>query len=181
LDVLDTTLHRVPVINETGEFVGLLSQSSIVKFIYNYIQLFDIRHTVGELKLGYCDVHSVESETIAKTAFEKIRSCGVTGIAVVDKEGKLTGCLSLSDLRVLGTDFSQLRRVYLTVEEFLLNRDSEKRPDVIYAIAETTITGVADIFFKYGVHRVFVCDDQKKPIGVISLGNYLKIFKANAL
>lgn len=185
LEILDVSLHRVPVINQGGEFVGILSQSALVQFIYNYIQLFDIKHTVGELKLGHCDVISIKDSDLALDGFRKIRDNGISAVAVVDSEGKLAGCLSLSDLRIVGSDFSCLRRVYLSVDEFLQNKDhsntshpsEKKRPEVLSVTNDSTVTQVADLFFKFGVHRVFVVDNDKKPIGVISLGNYLKIFR----
>jgi hypothetical protein len=67
--------------------------------------------------------------------------------------GKLAGCLSLSDLRILGSDFSSLHRVYATVEEFLQNKDQanshpgeKKRPDLLFVTNDSTVTQVSRTF-----------------------------------
>jgi len=179
LDLVEPWLHRVPVINETGEVIGVVSQSSIVQYIYTYIHLFDIRHTVGEIQLGYKDVHTIGEDSSVVAGFQMIREAGISGIAVVNNDGKLIGCLSLSDLRILGADFSLLKRVYMTIGEYLNYKDGDKRPQVICVSADSTITEVADIFAKHKIHRIYVVDAEKKPVGVISLGDYLKLFRTS--
>jgi CBS domain-containing protein len=91
---LSTQLHRVPIVDEkTGKCVSILSQSLLIQFLNaNKDELKEeLRQTVGQLQLGLCKVVSVNSDASAWTAFKTLEVNSVSGIAIVDREGKLVG------------------------------------------------------------------------------------------
>jgi CBS domain-containing protein len=98
----DPNIHRVPVVNERNDVVGIITQSLIVNFINSN------RGRLGKSflneKVGDCflrtKVHTVNSEEFLIEAFRKIFENNITAVAVVDREGKFIGAISPSDLKV---------------------------------------------------------------------------------
>jgi len=116
----------------------------------------------------------------------------VSGIAVVNSEGKLTGNISVSDFKLAHYENSFWDLLNLPVKEYLLRLTDKSvtkiRPHVFAMVQEkgndpvvvsvkledTLITVVKFITF-YSVHRLFVTDATGKPIGVISLHDILQL------
>ena len=99
---LSTQLHRVPIVDESGKCVSIMSQSILVQFLYSHRDELkdDLRQSVGALGLGLTKVVSVASDATAWQAFKTLELNGVSGIAMVDREGKLVGNTSARDLKV---------------------------------------------------------------------------------
>jgi len=172
-------VHRIPVITATGELVTVLSQSRVVQYITPRILLFECAiETVGNIKLGYRDVFSVTPDSIVKDAFELMRDKGVSGVGVIS-EGKLVESISVSDLRHVGYAENMFERLFLSVKDFLaLARiGAPYTSPVIVVTPLSTIAEVAEKLDKYKIHRVFVVESEEsmKPIGVISLFDFLKL------
>jgi CBS domain-containing protein len=174
-------VHRVPVIDGAGELVSLLSQSRITLYLADHLIKFDFaKKTVGELKLGLRDtVICVKDTDLTVAAFNAMRKNRVSGVGVVNASGLLIGVLSVTDLRSVGYDEHLFKRLYSTVAEFLKvahRHNSHKPQSVITVSAENTVGDVFALFSKYSIHRLYVVDELKKAIGVISLGDVLKLF-----
>jgi len=89
--------------------------------------------------------------------------------------------LSSSDLKALGYNVEMFSLFDLTVSEFLAQVRAKQPPDfpkVLAVTPDTTIATVAKLFEKNKVHRLFVVEnvDSMKPIGVISLFDFLVLF-----
>jgi len=176
-------IHRIPVIDSTGELHTILSQSRVVQYLAQYIDMFTFaQETVEQHKLGYRDsVVVVSTESVAKDAFEVMRDKGVSGVGVVDENQKLVSAVSTSDLRAVVYSKHHFERLNLSVSDFVTlvrvsNPNSPK--DALVVTPSTTISQVAKLFEQYKVHRLFVVDslESKKPIGVISLYDFLLLF-----
>ena len=99
---LSTQLHRVPIVDsESGKCIYILSQSLLISFLSAHRDLLrdELRQTVGALGLGLCRVVSVASDASAWQAFKVLEINAVSGIAIVDREGKLVGNTSARDLK----------------------------------------------------------------------------------
>ena len=59
-----------------------------------------------------------------QNAFIKMRDSEVSGLAIVDDEGILTGAISVRDLRGIGTDGPFFSRLFQSVKAF---KDTVKR------------------------------------------------------
>jgi len=84
---------------------------------------------------------------------------------LVGNNGDLVGCFSASDLRLF--PLREWTHLFLGVENFLRVRHPASLRPVI--VGETsTFSEVLELMVKNKVHRVFVVDDAKKPVGVVS-------------
>ena len=99
---LSTQLHRVPIVDDSGRCIGIVSQSVLIKFLAAHRDELkdELRQTVGALQLGMCKVISVPSDASAWQAFKVLELNSVSGIAIVDRDGKLVGNTSARDLKV---------------------------------------------------------------------------------
>jgi len=99
---LSTQLHRVPIVDEqTGKCISILSQSLLIQFLAAHRDELkdELRQTIGSLQLGLCKVVSVASDASAWAAFKVLEINAVSGIAIVDRDGKLVGNTSARDLK----------------------------------------------------------------------------------
>jgi len=167
-------VHRVPLVDYSGSLQHIFSQSYIVKILSKYIQLFPfVNKTVGELSFGYKEIITVYQNSTVKQAFELIRDYGISGVGVIDNIGKLCGCLSVSDLRLIGYSGDMFDKFYMKVSKFLKLIGQTR---LITVDNTVTVGRVAQIFISTGVHRIFVLDGNDKPIGVISLYDFIMLF-----
>jgi len=170
-------VHRVPVVDASGELLTIVTQSHVTRLIYKWIARFEqlADSSVEQLKLGYGDVITVRQDEEAIAAFRSIHEHGVSAVGVVDGDGKLVGNVSASDLKVIGYDGKLFSRLFVPVSDFV----KETRPEGVGAICVTpraSFGQVLDKLVSNRVHRVYVVDENGKPIGVISLLEILQAF-----
>jgi CBS domain-containing protein len=176
----EDSLHRVPVIDDERQLMNLITQSQVVRFLQQNMHLLgDKRLTpVKEIQGVMHEVFSVNIHQRAIDAFHEMVDKGVTGVAIVDNSGKLRGNLSLRDLKAMSTDGRFFWRLYQTVENYIFKLKQEikegQRPKRVQSCKEShTLEQVVNLLADHSIHRVFVVDDAKKPIGVITLKDVL--------
>ena len=164
--------HHHVAVEQAGKLVNMLSQMDVLRWFHNDPQRMGPagRKTLQGLKLHRKRVVCVRSTDLAVDAFFSLYNSGVTGAAVVNNEGKLVGCLSASDLKLLGDDFD-FTNLLRPVSEFL----DETDPVVVHHF-DTLSDAVAKIVTSH-VHRVFVCAPGGFPVGVVSTTDVLAVFK----
>jgi CBS domain-containing protein len=173
-------LHRVPVIDENRKLITIVTQSQMVEILAKNLDIIgDKKNKTVNLTENYFEeVISVLDDSIAMDAFKLMVERNVSGLAVVDKEGKLVGNISLRDLKAMSTDARLFWRLFQTVHNFLLkirHEDSGDRPRTIVTVKPTdTLETVIKKLAENRIHRVFIVDESKKPQGVISLKDILK-------
>jgi len=167
-------VHRVPLVDINGNLQHVVSQSYLVKYLAKFVQLFPfVGQTVSDLKLGYKDkVISVTASSLVKDAFNVMRDNNVSGVGVVDDSNNLVGALSVSDLRSIGYTEELFPKCYLRVSEFLRITGQH----LVKVLPSDTVGRVAQIFSTTDVHRIFVAVEDNKPIGVISLYDFIQLF-----
>jgi CBS domain-containing protein len=96
------SVHRVPVVAADGSLVDIISQSTIISFVYAHRAELakSFTKTVDEVKLGSRPVIPVSSSQTAFDTFKVMDKYNRSGIAVVDEEGRFVGNTSGSDLKV---------------------------------------------------------------------------------
>jgi CBS domain-containing protein len=92
---------------------------------------------------------------------------GVTGVAVVDKESRLVGNISLSDLYKSVSE--HLTQPDVTVEQYIASTPGRHFP--IYCHPSTPFGEVLHKLRSAKVYRVFVCDTERHVRGVITLSD----------
>ena len=113
-------------------------------------------------------VISVPLDADVNLAYERMLESDVSSLAVVDGQGQLVGILTRSDLLKVGTRQagSGPHAAVLT----LPNKPVQQwmTPDPVSVGPEDTLKLAAQRMVQKHIHRVYVVDDKKQPIGVIS-------------
>jgi len=181
----EVSLHRVAVVDtETGKLFNLVTQSQVISWLHKNLSIIG---GIQNKPLGECasllkTVISVEEQQLAFDAFKLLTQKNISGVAVVDQSGKLTGALSLRDIKLLSHDARLFWRLQQTVHNFLVKlrhefQERHKRPHrVVFATKDTTLGEVIAMLTENNIHRVFIVSDghDKKPIGLVSLRDVLK-------
>jgi len=100
----------------------------------------------------------------------------ISGVAVVDDDGRLIDHISVRDLKLIGVDSGMFWRLQQSVRTFThaLYKDFVKGRhhvrSIVYVTSAATIEDVLNSLVKYKVHRVYIVDsDQdRRLVGVCS-------------
>lgn len=178
-------IHRVPIADATESIVHILSQSNAVRFVHKHIgEMKRAGETIEELGMigGRGTVVTVRDDTRAIEALRVILSNKVQGVAIVKHtDGTIVGSFSASDLKLLTEDGFQ----YLTrpVVEFItiVRAQAHHRTDAIIHVpkpvtvtASATLAAVVKTVVEHKIHRVFVVDEENKPIGIVTLTDIIE-------
>jgi len=177
--LLASGLHRVPVVDDSGKVVNIVSQSTVIQFLNQHIK--DIRHeiskTLGELGLGSKPVVSVSQDTPAIDTFRLMDNKKISGVAVVNAQGKFVGNTSASDLKLFLKTLS-LELLNKPIVEFLkiIRQDSIdiKSPTISCSSKDALDTAIQKLAATR-IHKLFVADDSDgyKPSAVVSITDIL--------
>jgi len=178
-------LHRVPIIDrETRQMYNLVTASQVVRWAHRNI------HTLGTVKdkpihqfssMVIKPVVTVTESQRAIDAFQKMIDENIYGVAVVNDDGRLTGALSLRDIKLIQHDARFFWRLNQTVHNFLVKlrheyTEKHKRPHrVVFALPDHSMREVISELAEERIQRVFIVNDrtEKKPIGVVSIKDVL--------
>jgi CBS domain-containing protein len=180
----ENNLHRVPLINENRELKNILTQSQVTAFLHQNIALLGgkAKKPIGSITGCMHKVHSVDEDETAMHAFEVMLKENISGVAVTKADGHLMGNLSLRDLKTIMTDASMFWRLQQKASNFIRHlRELVKTDEVkqnrprtsVVAHADETLESVVQKITEHGLHRVFIVDAEKKPVGCISLKDIL--------
>jgi len=170
-------IRRLPVVNEAGKVVNLITQSAIVEYIAQHASHFPhkMNQTVGELLIGCKPVVSVNIENKAIDAFKLMAERKVSAVAVVDDDKHLIANISARDIRKIAQDEKIIHALFTPIRQFvqLLFSDRyemEMNPGISCTVKDTLGT----VFQKLTVsrvHRVYVVDPKRQVMGVIALSD----------
>jgi CBS domain-containing protein len=178
LQLLSTKeLHRVPVQNEEGNLVAVISQSNIIEFLGRIFQRDpqSMQQSIMDLKLGRSPVYTALASAPAYLAFELMDKKQIFGVAVVDDQGVLVGNISASDIKLFlqSPNFSILYHPLLEFLTAIRRKELRTRVPVAVVPADATLANVVSKLAATKMHRLFVCDAGKHPTLVITLTNVL--------
>jgi len=165
--------HRAVVVNENNEIFNIISQLDLVSFLlarFNFLR----RETIPMQQDGLIPgdvVGSLDEDTNVMGAMRYMRDCGVSGIAITNKAGQLITNFSATDLLDLTPDKFQL--LTLGVKEFLLQVHGYLRAPVCCKANDSIDILMLKMDF-FRVHRVYIVDEEMKPIGFISLTDIMR-------
>eukprot|EP01124_Arcella_intermedia_P018750 TRINITY_DN25891_c0_g1_i1.p1 TRINITY_DN25891_c0_g1~~TRINITY_DN25891_c0_g1_i1.p1 ORF type:complete len:302 (-),score=60.81 TRINITY_DN25891_c0_g1_i1:37-942(-) len=173
------SLHRFPVVDEvTGNLESIVSQSALVRFLEPHTKSFDFGTlSIGIIGLGLDKkVLTVSEQDSVEVAVQKIKQHQVSGLGIVDKDGKLVGNFDPTGIKYFGTN-QVLDMAKTTMADFMKSMNVPKDVEYPARVTKSTLTHQVVCRFKHsGVHRIFVVDDQAKPIGIISLVDIIDLF-----
>jgi len=185
VEVLSQGVHRVPVVNEKGEVMNIISQTSIIGFLQKHHKdLAAYEHsTLATLKLGSRPVVSVTKSTKAIEAFRLMDKKRISGVALVDEEGKFIGNTSASDLKLFikTPSLENLQQPIMNWLNVIRQESIETRTPTISCSPHDNLSTVIGKLSVTKVHRIFVADDKAgyRPVAVVSITDILRhIIKA---
>lgn len=174
-------VHRVPVVGDSGELLDIISQSRVIAFLQQNVQHaakeFDV--SVAEADVGSRPVLTVQSSDPTIKAYQLMKEHEVSAVAIVERNGRLQGCVSGSDLKLYlrkpsfgylnkpaGDFIKEIRQTQI---------ETTKYPAVTVATTDTVAKCIAKLAATR-LHRVFVTESYEsfEPIGVISLTDVCK-------
>lgn len=186
-------VHHVIMLDDEARLCGMLTQSMLISFLRQNkekwtaaFRTMKVRDFEGRAKTKR--LQKVTEDELAINAFLKMENEDVHGMPVVDADGVLTGCISVRDLRGVGTDGTKFFRLYRPVKTFkeLCRLDyprvappthySTKRlpREAVYVTPESTMEDVITKMEDGNLHRVFICTEpsvargRPVPTGVVS-------------
>jgi len=175
---------RVAICDEQRKVVSLVTQSMMMNYVHQRINELpvDIRNCKVKNMRLFEKLLCVHSDDRPLKAFNMMVANEVSGLAVVDNSERLVDVISVRDLRGLKMDTAAIWALYCDSITAFKNHVYVKYPMTTPA---TTIRATLEDSFefcllqmcKYKVHRIFVVNEEEKPIRVISMQDML----ANAL
>jgi len=177
-------VHRIPVIDESGAVVDIVTQSMLIDFLWQNLELIGTAANIPVKDIGSTHIPiviQVTNQTKAIVAFKQMMDRNVNGIAVVDEHGKLVDNLSLRDLKGVRPDVKIFWRLWNTVSDFKQKVREEfpghRIPEKPIVVVETdTLEMIVEAMALKHVHRVFVVDSREsmRPLRVISQTDILR-------
>ncbi|KAJ3025418.1 UNVERIFIED_CONTAM: hypothetical protein HDU68_007185 [Siphonaria sp. JEL0065] len=126
---------------------------------------------------------TVPSTYTALAAFRIMYLHRVSAVAVVSPTtGQMVANLSASDLRGITADMESLEALLLPVFEFLETKSRNRgvdaiKPDQLRSVTRDQVFEEAiKVLLESRIHRVWVEDEEEKPVGVLTMGDLLAYF-----
>jgi len=179
LEPFSNGIHRVlvPQKDDDGKSTyRVLSQTDVVSYIYKHKQDISqiISKKLSELGIKQKPVITISNETSALEGFKTMTVEKVPALAIVDNNNRLVGNLSASDLRGITT--KRIKKVVQPVTEFLETMHGALREPITITLNDTLDTTMSRFVYE-GVHRLWIVDEKKKPVGCVSLTDVFRIFE----
>jgi CBS domain-containing protein len=160
---------------------NMVTRTAIMKFLSEHVPRHDLRETLDEAGLSYRkEVVQVEDSVPARKAFELIDSKGIYALAVVDEEGTLLANTSARDIKLAAMDKGRaamdldILSYLAAVRQAAPAQGGNERYPASHVHEDSTVGHVLNLLVKTGYHRVFVVNEELRPIGVISQQDILR-------
>jgi len=172
-------LQRIPIIDDQGKVLSVISRSKVIEFLNFTIKNFG---SIANKQVFTCfpakHVESISCDMSVFDAFNVIYTKKISGLAVVNAQGALVGNVSASDMKsiVVADLYNELRQPL----NLLMKRSSDifgKPFRALYCYPDDTLQQVLQIFVNENIHRCYIMDKNKKPMGVISLGDMIELLE----
>jgi len=184
LERLANGSHRVPVVDDHGKVVNIISQSTVVSLLARRCVhvgdafASDNSPTIGDLGIGSAPVLSVSKHESVINTFRLLDTKNKSGVALVDPTGRLVGTTTGKDLGLflkLPT-LAVLNRTIFEHLQAIRAQSIDIRSPCIGVFEKDKLSRAIALLAATTVHRVFVMDDEAnyRPIRVISISDILK-------
>ncbi|KAI7858290.1 hypothetical protein BDC45DRAFT_457979 [Circinella umbellata] len=183
--------HRVCVLDHSGGIQGILSQSTVVEYLYNNRKQFPsieklLGQTLRQLGLGETDVISASSDARVLDALSLMSQNGVSSVAIVGSNGIALGNISMTDIKHVMKDYKH-NLLWATCFQFVSMvrteqgiEDGQDRLPVFDVRLDTQLGFTIAKLLATRSHRVWVTDEMGRPIGVVSLTDVSRVLAESA-
>jgi len=174
----DFSVHRVPVVDENMRLFSIITESQLVRFLAKQ-ELGSIKNMPVYRMSGLpTTVQTISEKDPAIQAFSKMIEHHIGGLAVLNDEGKVVNDISMRDLKGVAGDLRLFWRLYESTATFMNHVHAEykqQRPTNVQTVNSLqTLDTVIKKIVENNIHRVYVVDDQGKPVSVVTLHDILR-------
>jgi len=186
IDHMSKGVHRCLVTQDGNQIRNIISQSDIISFALKHLhQISDslLQSTIQSLgmikpqerKVGHfmreSKLVAAPKETLLVDCFRKMEREQVTAIPLLDENGFLVGTLSASDLR--GINAGKLSKcLFQPASQFI-----KTQKKAVVASPSIKFVNLLKLIDTNHVHRVWIVDDDDKPVGVVSLSDIMNVLE----
>lgn len=172
--------HRLPITNEDGVIVNLLSQTDVLRFLMTQRDYYDnlFESTVEDLKLGRHPAVTCHQDQTTLAALQKMQQGNMSALAIVNSANELVGNMSASDLKgsvVVNDDpgSEPLGCLLLPVLAFL-HQNGKKFIAPFSCTHKATLGSIIETMLERGYHRVWVVDQANRVKSVITITDVMR-------
>ncbi|KAL1968920.1 hypothetical protein VTN77DRAFT_1281 [Rasamsonia byssochlamydoides] len=172
VETFGSGVHRIVVVkDDSTEVVGIVSQSRLVKFLWENGRSFPIidqlyPQCLKDLRLGSHQVISINGDKPLFHALQLMNNEGISSLAVVDNHSNVIGNISTVDVQLL-TKSTSLHLLHNTCIHFIsvilstrgLNEGKDSFP-VFYVNPTSTLAHTVAKMVATKSHRLWVTDPQ---------------------
>jgi len=178
--IFATEVHRLAVIEPgTTEHLvsNIISQTDIVNFIATRGVWIgsNLEKTLKEVGLHKPGVATQLDHVNVISVLRYMQEYQVSGVAIVDKFGRLIANFSASDL--IGLTATNFLLLSLSVKEFLQRIHGFTKPPV-YCKSSDTVESLIMKMTLHKVHRVYLIDEHMVPRAVITMTDVMQLLLA---
>jgi len=168
-------LHRLAVLSEDNKIINVVTQSDVITFIAKHVTLLPSRVMTRSLKeLGV--VHPIVMVRLDSAFYEALQVLyhnRVSGIALLDENGRVSTNLSASDLR--GINQKSFNYFTKSTISFLAKGTMCGLKAPISCSEDMLFPDVIRLLYTEAVHRVYITTGGGVPIGVVTMGDVLHL------
>lgn len=179
--------HRVAVVSQNNELKGILSQSTIVSFLYKNIKSFPklealMQKPLSDFGLGNQSILSISADSRVLDALSMLAERKISSLAVVNATGGLVGNISLTDVKYVMKSYRH-SMLWNTCFQFIQNvrfkegiDDGQDKVPVFDIRRDSTLGFAVAKLMAVHAHRVWVTDEHNRACGLVSLTDVLRAF-----
>jgi 5'-AMP-activated protein kinase, regulatory gamma subunit len=190
LEPMSKGIHRIVVRQSRTHKDGsvkvhyrMLTQSDLVRFLMSYScygrspsdGTADASKSLAELHVydspNKPPLTSIPSSCTALEAFRLLEQHELNSLPIINADGSILTSISASDLR--GLRSHQLSSILQPVPEFLKSQRGGLIPVPLTATPNSTLYEVSMLLTLNRAHHVWVVDENRKPLGVVSLSDII--------
>jgi len=167
-------IHRVPVMDENNKIISIVTQSDMLNFLTKQMEILvkDLGNiTINQLDLGTKNVITMSANAQAIHAFYLMYAHKVSAVAIVNSLGSMIANLSASDIR--GLEQQHFESLLLPVTQYISNQMGKVKAPITCSL-NTDFQTVLLKMSLFRIHRIWIVDENDKPIGVISQTDVMK-------
>jgi len=171
-------LHRVGITNQDKKVHNLITQSTILLFIYRNIDDLHPKpnSSIEELGLVKRHIKHAKMTDITINAYCKLSSMKISALAVVDEKKKLQYELSVESIRYLTTQ--NYMDLTLEIQEYM---KKVKQQVALFVSPKTTLRSLLEIMTANKLHRLWICENDGHVVGVVTLSDVLNVLFTSVL
>eukprot|EP01097_Dermamoeba_algensis_P005120 TRINITY_DN325_c0_g1_i3.p1 TRINITY_DN325_c0_g1~~TRINITY_DN325_c0_g1_i3.p1 ORF type:complete len:186 (+),score=48.40 TRINITY_DN325_c0_g1_i3:623-1180(+) len=176
-----TGLKRVFLTSPKGELNGLITQTTVLKYLSQHNrELGDVvKLKLSELDLGEKHVITIKDSDKAIDAFKVMASKQISSLVIVDNSGVAVGHVSARDLKGIKAQFYQFNKLFdpvLDLVKIVRNaEDLNAHVPVFTCRKEDSFHDLLNRMALPRLHKIYLTDDQLHPLSVITVKDVIEV------